>query len=49
MSKFTVDDITKLYASEASKHGIRGTSTIQDMRTRELEVKRTFILRARWS
>lgn len=39
MSKFTVDDITKLYASEASKHGVSGTSTIQDMRTRELEVK----------
>jgi ubiquinone/menaquinone biosynthesis C-methylase UbiE len=39
MSKFTAADIKHLYASEAEKHGITGTSTIQDMRTRELEVR----------
>jgi ubiquinone/menaquinone biosynthesis C-methylase UbiE len=38
MSKFTVADIKHLYAAEAEKHGIAGTSTIQDMRTRELEI-----------
>jgi len=38
MSKFTTDDIRRLYASEAAVHGTRGTSTIQDIRTRKLEV-----------
>lgn len=38
MSKFTSDDIQKLYASEAAIHGVGGTSTIQDIRTRKLEV-----------
>jgi ubiquinone/menaquinone biosynthesis C-methylase UbiE len=38
MTKFSIDDIQKLYASEASKHGVAGTSTIQDMRTRHMEV-----------
>jgi len=38
MPKFTVEDIQKLYASEAAKHNVSGTSTIQDMRTREMEV-----------
>lgn len=37
--KFTVDDIQKLYAEQAALHGTSGTSTIQDMRTRVLEVK----------
>jgi len=39
VSKFTVADIKHLYATEAEKHGIAGTSTIQDMRTRDLEVR----------
>ena len=39
MSKFTAEDIQNLYASEASKHGVSGTSTIQDMRTRKLELE----------
>lgn len=37
--KFTTEDIRKLYASEAEKHGLAGTSTIQDIRTRRLEVQ----------
>lgn len=36
--KFTRDDILKLYKEQASCHGAEGTSTIQDMRTRELEL-----------
>ena len=39
MSKFTIQQIQDLYASEAANHGTRGTSTIQDIRTRNLEVK----------
>ena len=39
MSKFTIDDIRKLYASEAARHGTAGTSTIQDMRTRQMELE----------
>lgn len=39
MSKFTTDDILSLYRSEAEKHGPDGTSTIQDIRTRRLELK----------
>ncbi len=39
MPKFTVEEIQKLYAGEASKHGPQGTSTIQDMRTRVLEIQ----------
>ena len=38
MAKFTTEDIQKLYSSEAAKHKVAGTSTIQDMRTREMEV-----------
>ena len=40
--KFTSDDIVKLYESEAKKHGEGGTSTIQDMRTRVLEMEALF-------
>jgi len=36
--KFTVKDIQQHYANEAKRHGVSGTSTIQDIRTRELEV-----------
>jgi ubiquinone/menaquinone biosynthesis C-methylase UbiE len=39
---FTRDDIIKLYRSEAEKHGMSGTSTIQDMRTRTLEMAAIF-------
>lgn len=39
---FTTDDIAKLYESEARKHGAEGTSTIQDMRTRRLEMQALF-------
>ena len=39
MSKFTIQQIQHLYASEAANHGTKGTSTIQDIRTRNLEVK----------
>lgn len=35
---FTKEQILDLYKAEASKHGKRGTSTIQDIRTRRLEV-----------
>lgn len=37
--KFTTEDIRNLYASEAEKHGLEGTSTIQDARTRRLEIE----------
>ena len=40
--KFTTDDILKLYKSEAEKHGEGGTSTIQDIRTRHLEIQTLF-------
>ena len=40
--KFTIDQILKLYESEAQKHGLEGTSTIQDIRTRRLEMKALF-------
>ena len=36
--KFTREDIRGLYGNEAEKHGLEGTSTIQDRRTRDLEV-----------
>ncbi|HEX4411570.1 MAG TPA: class I SAM-dependent methyltransferase [Xanthobacteraceae bacterium] len=36
--RFTQSDITTLYQSEATKHGLGGTSTIQDQRTRDLEI-----------
>lgn len=39
---FTVDQILKLYEAEAQKHGLEGTSTIQDMRTRRLEMRALF-------
>jgi SAM-dependent methyltransferase len=39
MSKFSAADIKQLYATEAERHGVAGTSTIQDIRTRELEVR----------
>src|SRR5262245_39834986 len=42
MAKFTLDDIKKLYVSEAEKHGTAGTSTIQDIRTRHLEMEAIF-------
>jgi ubiquinone/menaquinone biosynthesis C-methylase UbiE len=38
MPKFTIEDIQELYASEAAAHGVEGTSTIQDIRTRKLEL-----------
>ena len=38
MTKFSTAQIHELYASEAKKHGTAGTSTIQDMRTRKLEL-----------
>jgi SAM-dependent methyltransferase len=41
-SKFTVEDIHKLYESEAERHGLAGTSTIQDIRTRQLEMNAIF-------
>jgi SAM-dependent methyltransferase len=37
--KFTRQDIRNLYAGEAAKHGLEGTSTIVDIRTRRLEVE----------
>lgn len=37
--KFTREDIRCLYASEAAKHGLGGASTIQDLRTRLLEIE----------
>jgi ubiquinone/menaquinone biosynthesis C-methylase UbiE len=40
--KFSTDDILKLYKSEAEKHGEGGTSTIQDLRTRHLEIQAIF-------
>lgn len=39
---FTREQILELYGSEAGKHGEAGTSTIQDIRTRELEVAALF-------
>jgi SAM-dependent methyltransferase len=36
---FTRDQILELYRSEATKHGDAGTSTIQDIRTRQLELQ----------
>lgn len=40
--KYTVDQIIALYEAEAKKHGGAGTSTIQDMRTRKLEMDALF-------
>lgn len=40
--KFTTEDILKLYRTEAEKHGEGGTSTIQDIRTRQLEIQTLF-------
>lgn len=37
--KFTHDDIQKLYKEQAARHGQGGTSTIQDIRTRDLELR----------
>lgn len=37
--KYTQDQILTLYKSEADKHGDGGASTIQDMRTRQLEIE----------
>lgn len=39
---FTTEDILKLYKSEAEKHRDAGTSTIQDTRTRQLEMEALF-------
>lgn len=36
------EKILEHYASEAKKHGLEGTSTIQDMRTRRLEIDAIF-------
>jgi ubiquinone/menaquinone biosynthesis C-methylase UbiE len=36
--KFNVSDIQKLYEEQAALHGTQGTSTIQDMWTRTLEI-----------
>lgn len=41
-TKFSTQDIVKLYESEAKKHGESGTSTIQDIRTRNLEMQAIF-------
>jgi SAM-dependent methyltransferase len=38
-NRFTRENIRQLYAEEAQKHGLDGTSTIQDIRTRNLELK----------
>jgi len=35
--EFEIDSMLQHYAAEAKKHGLSGTSTIQDMRTRRLE------------
>jgi ubiquinone/menaquinone biosynthesis C-methylase UbiE len=40
--KYTLSDISNLYKSEAEKHGQKGTSTIQDIRTRYLEMEAIF-------
>ena len=40
--KFTKEDILELYKSEAEKHGEDGRSTIQDIRTRRLEMEALF-------
>ena len=40
--KYTLDDIQRHYRSEAEKHGEKGTSTIQDIRTRQLEINAIF-------
>lgn len=37
--KYTEQQILELYRSEAEKHGDGGTSTIQDIRTRNLEIR----------
>jgi SAM-dependent methyltransferase len=42
MIKYTVDQILNLYREESLKHGESGTSTIQDARTRELEIASIF-------
>jgi SAM-dependent methyltransferase len=39
---FTEDQIIDHYRSEAEKHGMDGTSTIQDIRTRRLEIAAIF-------
>ena len=39
---FTEEQIIGHYRSEAEKHGMEGTSTIQDMRTRRLEMEAIF-------
>ncbi len=40
--KYTQQQIADLYAAEAERHGEQGTSTIQDMRTRKLEMQAIF-------
>ena len=40
--KFTTTDILDLYKKEAERHGAGGTSTIQDIRTRNLEMQAIF-------
>jgi len=45
----TQDEILEHYCSEANKHGLEGTSTIQDIRTRKLEMDAIFsYLRDGW-
>jgi len=41
-TKFSTGDIIGLYKSEAARHGAGGTSTIQDIRTRDLEMNAIF-------
>ena len=40
--KFATTDIIKLYREQAKLHGAGGASTIQDMRTRRLEMAAIF-------
>jgi len=37
--KYNTDQILELYEKEAIKHGVEGTATIQDIRTRNLEIE----------
>lgn len=40
--KYSLEQIVDLYSKEAEKHGDSGTSTIQDIRTRNLEIDAIF-------
>ena len=39
---FTEEQILEHYRTEADKHGMEGSSTIQDVRTRKLEMEAIF-------